>query len=60
MQAFPEKIPRRSIVFADTTRPESVKLARKPETLKPTANATQIEHWNAVAGKEGEVSDGPL
>ena len=21
-----------------------------PETLKPTANAAQIEHWNAVAG----------
>jgi SAM-dependent methyltransferase len=22
-----------------------------PETVKPTANAAQIEHWNAVAGK---------
>jgi SAM-dependent methyltransferase len=22
-----------------------------PDTLKPTANAAQIEHWNAVAGK---------
>ena len=21
-----------------------------PEILKPTANAAQIEHWNAVAG----------
>src|SRR4029077_12905295 len=34
--------------------PESVKLPRKnvdmPQTLKPTANAAQIEHWNAVAG----------
>jgi SAM-dependent methyltransferase len=35
--------------------PESVELPRKnvdmPENLKPTANAAQIEHWNAVAGK---------
>jgi hypothetical protein len=22
-----------------------------PETLKPTANAAQIEHWNVVDGK---------
>jgi hypothetical protein len=22
-----------------------------PETVKPTANAAQIEHWNVVAGK---------
>jgi hypothetical protein len=22
-----------------------------PKTVKPTANAAQIEHWNAAAGK---------
>jgi hypothetical protein len=25
-----------------------------PQTLKPTANAAQIEHWNVVAGKTWE------
>ncbi|PWT90364.1 MAG: SAM-dependent methyltransferase [Proteobacteria bacterium] len=35
--------------------PESVEFPRKnvdmPENLKPTPNAAQIEHWNAVAGR---------